>query len=123
MSRLVLMIDGNDRVAPGVISRISRLSGKSFLEIKKAIADHAPVLDKPIFGRLDSGAAGDMLSLLNELEVLNISHRAYELREREPYKEGNTYFELNSTKLGNMIASREKSLEQQRVIGWLEDPE
>lgn len=123
MSRLVLMIENNDRVPPGIISKISRLSGKGLLEIKKAIIGHTPVLDKPIFGRLDSGIAGDMLSLLKDLETLNISHIAYELREREPYKEGNTYFELNSTKLRNMIASREKSLEQQRVIGWLEDPE
>jgi hypothetical protein len=117
------MIENNDRVPPGIISKISRLSGKGLLEIKKAIIGHMPVLDKPIFGRLDSGAAGDMLSLLNDLEVLNISHRAYELGEREEYKEGNIYFALNSTKLGNMITSREKSLEQQRVIGRLEDPE
>lgn len=123
MSRLVLMIDDNDRVTPGVISRLSRLSGKSVLEIRKAITGHAPVLDKPIFSRLDFGAASDMLSLLTDLEKSNIPHRAYELNERDIYSDTDPYFEINSANLSNMIAYREKSLEQQRVIGRLEDPE
>ncbi len=123
MSRLVLIIDDNDRVTPGVISRLSRLSGKSFLEIRKAITGHAPVLDKPIFSRLDFSAASDMLSLLTDLEKSNTPHTAYELNERDIYSDTDTYFEINSANLSNMIACREKSLEQQHVIGRLEDPE
>jgi hypothetical protein len=123
MSRLVLLIDDNDRVIPGVILRLSRLSGKSFLEIRKAITGHAPVLDKPVFGRLDFSVARDMLSLLTDLENSNIPHKAYELRERDIYSDIDTYFEINSANLRNMISSHEKSLEQQRVIGRLEDPE
>ena len=123
MLRLVLMIDDSDRVTPGILSRLSRLSGKGFLELKQAIAGHAPVLDKPIFGRLDFAAARDMLSLLTDLETSDIPYRACELNERDVYNSVNTYFELNSANLSRMIASREKSLRQQRVIGHLEDPE
>ncbi|MBW8858372.1 MAG: hypothetical protein JF570_01175 [Caulobacter sp.] len=123
MSRLVLIIDDNDRVTPGVISRLSRLSGKSFLEIRKAITGHAPVLDKPVFGRLDFSAARDMLSLLTDLEKSNIPHRTYEIKEQDIYSDVDTYFPMNSAILSNMIACREKSLEQQRAIGRLEDPE
>lgn len=123
MLRIILVIDDSTRVYPGVISKISRLSGNDLLEIRRAIACHAPVLDKPIFGRSDADAARDILALLNELEDSNIPYRAYELIGQDVYDEEKKYFEINFTKLSNMIDSREKSLGQQRVIGWLEDPE
>jgi len=123
MSRLVLMIDDNSQVPPGIISKISRLSGKGLMEVKRAIAGHAPVLDKPLFDRLDSSPARDILSLLIDLETSNIPYKASELSGRDVYNERNTYFEINSNKLLNLIAAREKSIEQQHVIGRLEDPE
>lgn len=93
------------------------------MEVKSAIDSHAPVLDKPLFDRLESTPARDILSLLNDLETSNISYKAYELSGKGAFNKMNKYFEINSTKLANMIDVREKSIDQQRVIGRLEDPE
>jgi hypothetical protein len=123
MLRIVLVIEDNSQVPPGIISKISRLSGKGLMEVKRAIAGHVPVLDKPLFDRLDSSPARDILSLLGDLEASNIPYKASELSGGDVYNERNTYFEITSTKLKNIINAREKSIEQQRVIGRLEDPE
>lgn len=123
MSRLVLVIEDNDRVPTGVISKISRLSGKGLMDVKKAIAGHVPVLDKPLFDRLDPSPARDIMSLLSDLETSNISYKAYELVGNDIFDENRKYFEINSAKLNNMIDARAKSIEQQRSIGSLEDPE
>lgn len=123
MSRLVLVIEDNDRVPTGVISKISRLSGKGLMDVKKAIAGHMPVLDMPIFDRLDFSPATEIMSLLSDLETSNISYKAYELIGKDIFDEKRKYFEINSAKLNNMIDARAKSIEQQRSIASLEDPE
>lgn len=114
MSRILLVIEDSVAQNTEVLAAVRRNLGMSLAETRKSITEEKPLFDKPLFDRADPGFPEKLLALFEELDGLQVNYCAHQVLDGQEFSPLGRYYEVDTTKLRNLIKSHTESLEEQR---------
>ncbi|HYC96108.1 MAG TPA: hypothetical protein VEB39_10465 [Sphingomicrobium sp.] len=121
MSKVALIVDdfGGRRAECTLL--LSELFSVPLSAIKQNFDLGLPVGERRLFDRGSTEFPDALMDAFQQLDGFGCRWRAFELLDDDSWDPAATYFQITSSRLANMIASRNESMEQQRRTAELED--
>ncbi|GLR14911.1 hypothetical protein GCM10007907_37010 [Chitinimonas prasina] len=121
MSKVTLFIRDFGPKKIEAIGAIREKLGIGLSLINQSFANGTPLLERAIFDRNNPDFPNQLLDLIRRLDALQVGYVAFEILDNQTFSLPGKYYEITFDRLTQMIEAREKSVEQQRNIGELQD--
>lgn len=123
MVTAVLLIDDFGPHRARCVALLAKRFSLSLREVRKSAEHGEPVVVGKLFDRLNPSFADGLAEALADLEALGCRRRAFEVPDGEIWTSPEGCYELTAERLRNMIVAHRTSLEYQRWVGALQDPD
>ena len=116
MSKVALLIENVGSARAKVAAALYKYLNLGLGQVTRAIDQGEPIFERPLFPREDPHFANQLLTVLESLDALDIRYTAYELLDDQNFKDENPngLYKITIDGLRQLIASRDKSIEQLR---------
>lgn len=123
MVTAVLLVDDFGPHRARCVAFLAKSFSLSLWDVRKSAEHGEPVVTGQLFDRLNPSFAARFAEAMAELEALECKHRAFEISDGESWTSPEGRYQLTADRLRNMITSHRTSLEYQRWVGALQDPD
>jgi hypothetical protein len=121
MSKIALVVSSLGNSDAKCLSLLMNSFGVSLGALRASLAKRDPVVERELFDRSDPTFPQRLLGVLEQLELLGCTSKAFELLEGQAYVPTGRYVEVTPNHLRTMIATRDVSLAEQRRLGELQN--
>jgi len=123
MVTAVLLVDDFGPHRARCVAFLAKSFSLSLGDVRKSAQHGEPVVTGQLFDRLNPSFADRLAEALAELEALECKHRAFEISDGEIWTSPEGRYQLTADRLRNIITSHRASLEYQRWVGALQNPD
>jgi hypothetical protein len=125
MVKITLMVRDPGVHKGEVFKQLRVCLGLEVSRITKAIQNELPIVERKLYDRKDEGFPTRLCELLGKLEKWGVPYESFVMTDSQTLAsvDKSILLRVTSERLRNMIDSRAESLEFQRTLGTLQNPE